>query len=174
MNLRRAQAEDAPRLAKVHVDSWQAAYHGIVPDAYLKGFTYQKRETAFRRALESGEEETYLLEDNDQDVGILTIGQCRDADLDSASIGEIWGIYLSPEYRRHGIGRRLVKEAEDILHDCGCRELILWVLEDNMEARTFYEAMGFHQDGATKLTELGKPLKVVRYAKKLAHDYFEK
>jgi GNAT superfamily N-acetyltransferase len=173
MNLRRAQAEDAPRLAKVHVDSWQAAYHGIVPDAYLKGLTYQKREAVFRRALESDEEETYLVEEDGRDIGILTIGPCRDADLDSAAIGEIWGIYISPEHWRHGIGRRLVKEAEHILHDRGCREVVLWVLEDNMEARYFYEAMGFHQDGATKLTELGKPLKVVRYAKKLADDYLE-
>lgn len=168
MNLRRAIPDDAPRLAKVHVDSWQAAYHGIVPDAYLQGFTYSKREDAFRRALESGAEETYLLEDNDRDVGILTIGPCRDADLDSATIGEIWGIYLSPSYWHKGNGRMLVGDAEKILYDRGCREVVLWVLEDNMEARYFYEAMGYHQDGGTKTTELGKQLTVIRYARKLS------
>jgi GNAT superfamily N-acetyltransferase len=170
MDLLRAQPDDAPRLAKIHVDSWQSAYHGIVPDAYLRGFTYQKREAAFRHAIESGEEETYLLNKDGRDIGILTLGQCRDADLDSATIGEIWGIYISPDHWRHGVGRLLVQEAERLLHTRGCLEIVLWVLERNMEARYFYEAMGYHQDGATKVVELGKPLNVVRYAKKLPSD----
>jgi ribosomal protein S18 acetylase RimI-like enzyme len=50
----------------------------------------------------------------------------------------------------------------------GYREVVLWVLEDNTEARRFYEAMGFHVDGAFKMVELGKPLKAIRYAKAMA------
>ena len=74
MNIRRATANDAPMLAKVHVDSWQVAYRGIVPDSHLERFTYQRREEAFRQALAANLEETYLIEDNDQAIGILTIG----------------------------------------------------------------------------------------------------
>jgi len=173
MNLRRAQAKDAPVLAQVHVDSWRAAYQGLVPDSFLKGFTYKKREQAFQRALESGEEETYVLEGNGDAIGILTVGPSRDEDIDSASIGELWGIYISPRYWRRGIGRMLVQEAERLLRARGCLEIVLWVLEGNTDARYFYEAMGFHQDGASKVVELGKPLNVVRYAKKLPPDIHE-
>ena len=168
MNLRRAKAEDAPRLAKIHVDSWQAAYQGIVPGNYLQGFTVQKREGAFRRAIESGMEETYLLEEEGHAVAILTIGLSLDEDLNTGSIGVIWGIYIAPSHWRHGIGRMLVGEAEKLLLDRGYQEIVLWVLEDNMKARYFYEAMGYHQDGASKIVNLGQPLKVVRYAKKIA------
>ena len=35
VRIRRATPEDAATLAKVHVDSWQVAYQGIVPDAFL-------------------------------------------------------------------------------------------------------------------------------------------
>ncbi len=165
MNIRRAQVNDAPQLARVHVDAWQVAYHGVVPDSFLQGFTYQKREAAFRRALAVNREETYLAEDSANALGILTIGACRDADLDVNSTGEIWGIYIAPTYWRRGIGTRLVHEAARMLQARGYREVVLWVLEDNVEARRFYEAMGFHIDGAFKMVELGKSLKAIRYAK---------
>jgi hypothetical protein len=33
--IRRAGAEDAMRIAIVHVRSWQAAYRGLMPQGYL-------------------------------------------------------------------------------------------------------------------------------------------
>lgn len=165
MNIRRATANDAPMLAKVHVDSWQVAYRGIVPDSFLERFTYQRREEAFRQALTANLEETYLVEDNDHAIGILTIGASRDADLDVNCTGEIWGIYIAPDYWRRGIGTTLVYEAERILQSRGFNQVILWVLEENMDARRFYERMGFCLDGMYRTVELGKPLKAVRYKK---------
>lgn len=170
MNLRRAQVNDVHKLAQVHVDAWQAAYQGIVPDAFLRQFTYQKREQAFRHALEAKLEETYLLEEDDSAIAILTIGPCRDEDLDAKRTGEIWGIYISPSYWRRRIGSNLLDEAERLLKARGLQDIVLWVLEENTAARAFYEAMGFHLDGASKTIVLGNPLKVVRYAKTLNSD----
>jgi ribosomal protein S18 acetylase RimI-like enzyme len=168
LNLRRAQVKDAPTLARVHVDSWRVAYRGLIPDSFIQGFTYQRREDAFRQSLAANAEETYLIEDDDnadQAVGILTIGVCRDADLDASRTGEIWGIYIIPDYWRRGVGTRLVQEAERMLRSRGYRDAVLWVLEGNANARRFYEAMGFRPDGAFKILELGKPLKAIRYHK---------
>lgn len=58
-----------------------------------------------------------------------------------------------------------MKEAERALQSRGCQDIVLWVLEDNAAARQFYEAMGFHLDGESRIVELGKPLTVVRYKK---------
>lgn len=143
MNLRRAQASDAPKLAQVHVASWQAAYRGVVPDAFLQGFTIQRREPAFRQSLEANLEETYLLEDGERAVGILTIGASRDSDLDPNRTSELWGIYITPDYWRQGIGTRLVHEAERMLRARGYQDIVLWVLEGNADARRFYEAMDY-------------------------------
>ncbi len=167
MNIRRATADDAPALARVHVDSWQVAYKGIVPDSHLQRFTVERREEAFRKAIEAGLEETYLAEADGQPIAILTIGPSRDADLDVNCVGELWGIYVTPAYWRHGIGTTLVHEAERMLASRGCTEIVLWVLADNGDARRFYEKMGFCLDGADRLIELGKPLKAVRYIKTL-------
>jgi ribosomal protein S18 acetylase RimI-like enzyme len=167
MNIRRATANDAPVLARVHVDSWQVAYKGIVPDSHLERFTVERREEAFRAAIDAGLEETYLAEDDGQAIGILTIGASRDADLDITRVGEIWGIYITPDYWRRGVGRMLVGEAEHILRSRSYNEVVLWVLADNAAARRFYEKMGFALDGMDKMVDLGSPLKVVRYKKGL-------
>jgi hypothetical protein len=37
MDIRPARMEDVPQIAVVHVRSWQAAYRGLLPQAYLDG-----------------------------------------------------------------------------------------------------------------------------------------
>jgi ribosomal protein S18 acetylase RimI-like enzyme len=167
MNIRRAQESDAPFLAKVHIDAWHAAYRGSVPDSFLQGFTYQSRAERFRQSLATGSEETYLVEENGKVMGFLTLGACRDSDLNVDCTGEIWGIYISPTHWRKGLGKRLLEEAQSLLKSKGYKEAVLWVLEGNQLARRFYEAMGFRLDGGTKEVNLGIPMKAVRYRKAL-------
>jgi ribosomal protein S18 acetylase RimI-like enzyme len=167
MNIRRAQESDAPALAKVHVDSWRAAYRGLVLDSVLQGFTYQGRTERFWQSLAMGSEETYLVEENGDVMGFLILGVCRDPDLNVDCTGEIWGIYISPNHWRKGLGKRLLEEAESMLKSRGYKEAVLWVLEGNQQARRFYEAMGFRLDGGIKDVNLGTPLKAVRYRKAL-------
>jgi ribosomal protein S18 acetylase RimI-like enzyme len=167
MDIRPARVDDAPALARVHVDSWWAAYRGLVPDSYLRRFTYEWREGCFREALATGVEETYVIERSEEIVALLTIGAARDPDLDARRTGEIWGIYISPDHWRRGIGSRLAQEAERILRSRGYERAVLWVLAANQQARRFYEAMGFSFDGQSKDIDWGTVLKAVRYAKVL-------
>ena len=167
MNIRRAQENDAPALARVHVDSWRAAYRGIVPDSFLQGFTYRRREERFRQSLRTNFEETYAIEEDGVIIGFVTLGICRDDDVDPARTGEIWGVYISPVHWRKGVGRHLADYAQAELKSRGYEEATLWVLDENSDARRFYEALGFAPDGATKEVNLGEPLKAVRYRKRL-------
>lgn len=167
VHLRQATPEDAPGLARVHVASWQAAYRGTVPDLFLERFTVETRTERFRQSLAAGAEETYVAEADGQMVGLLTLGGCRDPDLDGHVTGEIWGIYLVPEHWRQGMGTMLCKEGEGMLASRGYAVAVLWVLEANEQARRFYEAMGFQADGVSKEIHLGIPLTAVRYRKEL-------
>lgn len=167
MNIRRAQESDALSLAKVHVDSWHAAYRGLVLDSFLQGFTYQRKTEHFRQFLATNSGETYLVEENGNVMGFLTLGACRDSDLDADRTGEIWGIYISPAHWRKGLGKSLLEKAQSLLKSRGYKEAVLWVLEGNQQARRFYEAMGFRLDGGTKDVNLGTPLEAVRYRKAL-------
>lgn len=40
MKIRKAVLTDAKGIAKVHVDSWRTTYKNIIPDEFLKKFTY--------------------------------------------------------------------------------------------------------------------------------------
>jgi ribosomal protein S18 acetylase RimI-like enzyme len=169
MDIRRATAQDAEQMAKLHVEAWRAAYQGLVPDAFLEGMDYQRRAARFREALFSQAEETYLAEVEGELLGMLTIGGCRDEDIDQAVTGEIWGIYLAQQHWRKGIGRILCDYGENLLSERGYRTATLWVLGGNARARRFYEAMGYTTDGANKVLDLGAPLEVVRYRKELSN-----
>ncbi|MDY6893760.1 MAG: GNAT family N-acetyltransferase [Chloroflexota bacterium] len=167
VNLRRATPDDARALARVHVAAWHEVYRGIVPDSALDGFTVEGRAELFRQFLATDSEETYVAEFKSRILGFLTIGRCRDSDVNHGTTGEIWGMYLSPEYWHKGIGRFLCIQGESMLASRGYTVVILWVLEANDQARRFYEAMGFRPDGATKEVQMGISLTSVRYRKKL-------
>ena len=173
VTIRRATAEDAEALARLHVDAWRMAYRGLVPDSRLDGLDYERRAARFRErlgghGLEAGpsKEETYVAEREGEVLGFVTLGDCRDADVDPARVGEIWGIYLAPRHWRQGAGTCLCRFAERLLASRGCVEVKLWVLAGNSRARRFYEAMGFAADGATKVLDLDAPLKAIRYGKR--------
>jgi GNAT superfamily N-acetyltransferase len=165
--IRAAQTGDAAALARIHIDSWRAAYKGLVPDSHLQGLSYDKREAGFRKAIADSGGSTFVAETGERIAGLMTIGPSRDADLDSTAVAEIWGIYLAPEFWRQGIGRRLVEEAEMMFVAKRYAGAILWVFEGNPQARWFYEAMGFAPDGKSRMLNPGTPLKAIRYRKRL-------
>lgn len=170
IQLRLLSHDDAPIAARIHVDAWRAAYCGLVPDEFLMSMSYANREESFRQAIAAREAEMYLVVNNGLPAGLLTIGACRDADMDACSTGEIWGIYLLPEFWRQGIGTALVDRAEEILSGYGFTQVVLWVFEGNANARRFYEVMGYAVDGAEKSLNPGKILNAIRYRKTLAPD----
>lgn len=56
-----------------------------------------------------------------------------------------WVYYLAaaPDSRRQGIGRMLMRAAEEWLHERGCPKIQLMVRGDNHAARGFYNAIGY-------------------------------
>lgn len=163
INLRRATPADAPVLAEIHVASWRQAYRGIVPDSYLEQFTVESRTKRFGEFLAEDSAETYVALRDSRVVGFLTLGGCRDTDIDQTSVGEIWGIYVSPGFWRRGVGRFLCEQGQNMLASRDFTVATLWVLEANSQARSFYEAMGFQPDGAAKELPFGIPLTAIRY-----------
>lgn len=167
MKIRLTTPDDAQVLAKIHIDSWRAAYRGLVTDAHLSVLDYVQSEERFRQSFSANSEETYVAEGTKEVTGFLTLGPCRDKDVNLDLTGEIWGIYLVPEHWRKGIGSRLCRWGEDQLASRGYSVAILWVFAENAQARRFYEAMGFTQDEATKILKIGKEIEAVRYRKQL-------
>lgn len=164
--IRYANIGDAKTLGEIHSKSWKVAYKGIVPDEILKNITIEKRQAYFEKALtEEWEEDAIIFKDNDA-VGLICIGKCRDVDK-THTCGEIWGIYLLPEYWNMGIGSELINWGINELKKRNYSKVILWVLEENTNARKFYEKVGFKHDGTVKEITIGKKLVEYRYEKSI-------
>jgi RimJ/RimL family protein N-acetyltransferase len=166
-NLRNAMVDDAATMAAIHIDAWQMACRGLVPDSFLAALDHEGAAERFRAFLDSGSAETYIVERNGHAIGHLTVGACRDDDLDSRSVAEIWGIHLAPMFWRRGIGTEVCRRAEEMLKARGAGRIVLWAFEGSDRARRFYGAMGYSPNGATKTIEVGAPLRAVRYSKEL-------
>jgi ribosomal protein S18 acetylase RimI-like enzyme len=151
--LRHAVVADAPEIARLHVRVWQWAYRSQIPDAYLDALdsSLPQRE-AFRHDWLSRSPrsvETWVAEIDGTIAGFADIGPSRDHDASSGT-GELYSIHVDRTLTRRGVGRALLTEALDELRAMGFTEATLWVLDTNTRARSFYEALGWHPDGATK------------------------
>jgi len=170
IKIQNAILEDSRGLGVVHSESWKVAYKGIVPDSFLEKMTVGNSKKRFERALSQGIEKNIVAFEGDQIVGFMCIGKSRDDDSNH-SVGEIWGIYVLPSHWRQGIGTELLLYGLSSLKAEEYSKVTLWVLEDNINARRFYEKHGFKYDGTKKELNLGKELNEIRYVKDLALPY---
>lgn len=57
--------------------------------------------------------------------------------------GWVYYVAVHPEFRRRGIGTRLMKRVESSLTDTGCPKLNLQIRADNAAVQAFYESLGY-------------------------------
>ncbi len=142
--VRIATPEDAPGIARVHVDSWRTTYAGLMPDRILANISLEKRTQNMERILRDPAENsaTFLAEDSGVIVGFVQCGVNRDLQTDAAFAGELYGIYLLKAWQRQGLGRQLVETASRFLLSHEIKSIIVWALASNRSACRFYEALG--------------------------------
>jgi RimJ/RimL family protein N-acetyltransferase len=169
--IRPATLDDVAAIASIHVQSWQGAYRGMMPQEHLDQLDVVRRERRWTRALTStdpSESAPLVAIADEQAVGFASIGPTRDPDADPARTGEVRAIYLLPQAWGQGFGRRLMTAALAQLADLGYQAATLWVLKENARARRFYEAAGFTADGAEQTEDIaGSPIAEVRYRRDL-------
>ena len=167
--IRRATPADAPGIARAHVETWRAAYAGILPAAALDALSVPAGASRWAGLLAVPESRTWVaLRDGDV-VGFATAGPPRDADLDG-SYGEVYAAYVRPAAQRAGLGRALLDTACGWLAETGRDSAALWVLSANAQARAFYATCGWCQDGAEREIDVGGAVAAeARYRINLAH-----
>ena len=149
---------DAEAVARVQVETWQAAYAHALPPEGLAALSVDSRAEVFRRR------PPLVAEAAGEVVGFVAVGASRDAGAD----GELYAIYVHPDHWGQGIGQALIAAGEQRLRELGHGQAILWVLEDNPRARRFYEAAGWSTDGTKRPIEIfGTLVPEIRYAKEL-------
>lgn len=163
MIYRLATLDDIHDLARVHVDTWRSAYASIVPDDYLASLSYANRAERWREILlrTEGTTATWVAEDEGQVVGFASVGPIREGPV--GFDGEMYAIYVHPDYQGQGIGRHLAGLAAAWLRDQGYRSMLVLVLADNQPARRFYEALGGRYVGQGSIVIGGADLREAAY-----------
>jgi GNAT superfamily N-acetyltransferase len=155
VSIRQAVVPDAEALAHLHVDVWDDAYTGLMPQGILddRREKVAERVDTWREIL-GGREPTWLAEDSDGLVGFASTGPARDNDMGETL--ELYALYVRASYWGTGVGYALFEIA------VGDRGAYLWVLADNERAIAFYERQGFRLDGTEDEHDEGRHVRMVR------------
>lgn len=150
--------DDILEISGIYERSWKCAYKGIVPQSFLDRIPEGKW------AMHLGREDMHhlVLEEAGRLIG--TASCCASRWERFKGFGEIVSIYLLPEEIGKGKGALLLRECLRLLAADGFERVMLWVLEDNLPARRFYEKQGFVFSGEHLDDEIGgKPLREAAY-----------
>ena len=136
-----ATDRDADCIAALHAESWRRHYRGAYLDTYLDGDVVSDRQEVWRGRLAQprGNQFTVIARHDDELLGFAH------AVLDE---DPVWGsllenLHIRSDLKRTGIGSRLLSEtARRLLRLRPNGSLHLWVLDQNMTAKAFYDARG--------------------------------
>ncbi len=152
------QSDDRLAISKVYEESWKYAYQGIVPQDYLDSIS----EGHWASHIEQAERKNLVVVQNGLIIGTAGFSKSRMEEMNG--FGEIISLYFLPEYMRKGYGRLLLQAVVGELKKMGFDKVFLWVLEENRNARHFYEKCGFVQTERCLISNIGgKELKEVQY-----------
>lgn len=163
--IRYANEEDADTMALIYSKSFQQAFKGIIPDDFLKErFSYERLKERLYKGIYEGTVTSCIMYEADIPVGMQTF--IKDKERHDSEI-EIGTICLLPEYWGRNIGIEFIGWALTELKRKGYIKVALWVVEENVRARKFYEKVGFEHDGEIRIINPGREIKEYRYTKYL-------
>ena len=154
VELRDATPADAHAIATVIVQSWRAAYRGLLPDDVLAGLSVPDRERLWCDTLIARPPRTRTV--------VATIGRAIvgfaatgpplvPTERTDPTVGDLYALYLNPDLWGRGLGTQLHTAALERLRACGFTQAGLWVLATNERALRFYNHHGWTDTGRTQV-----------------------
>src|SRR5439155_23485896 len=128
--------EDAHGIAQLDIETWRATYAGMLSTAYLVGLSERRREAGWRGVILREPRDVRVAVDSSG--AIVGFGSCGPNRGDRAFTGEVFTLYVAPDWQHRGIGRRLLIALFRRLVAAGRHSAILRVVREN-PARCFYE-----------------------------------
>lgn len=137
--IRAAQPADAGPIARIDVETWRTTYPGMLSDTFLTGLSPRRREPGWAGVIRREPRDVRVAVAADGEIlGFGSCGACRG---EPGFTGEVFTLYVAPDWQNQGIGRRLLLALFSRLVASGRNAVIIWVLRDN-PARFFYQRVG--------------------------------
>lgn len=152
ITIRPATRADARAIARVHVETWRSTYAGMLPDRVMVRMSVEAKAATWREMIARRGPREAILVAAAPGAGVVGFASCGPA----AAVlprpgsgagragpyrGEVYTLYVLPDWQERGIGRRLLCACFRALREAGFDSAFLWVLAAN-PSRFFYEAMG--------------------------------
>ena len=150
ITIRRARKSDATAIGRVYVETWQATYAlACCPNSMLVRMSDVRQTAWWLRAIDDSRGiARHLFVADDEDMGVTGFGSCgpvreipEGLDGTETRVGEVYTLYVEPDFQNQGMGRRLLDAMFRQLQADGCDTVILWMLANN-PSRFFYEGLG--------------------------------
>ncbi len=186
VRVRDAVPEDAVRIGAIRTATWRAAYRGLLPQDHLDELDPDADAASWRSRLPARPPHHVLVAERGGSVaGVVGFAACgpypapQAADGGSqgdgtaatdgrdSTEGALYALYVEPAAWGAGAGRALIEAVHARLAAGGARRAVLWVLEGNRRARTFYERHEWVADGEQTDVIGGATVVEVRYARQL-------
>ena len=141
--IRKAELEDLKEIQKLNYKLFELEYNNFDPALNMEWTFSKTGEDYFKDLIEKGT--VWLVVDNDKVIGYLAGSIDGKPAYATKSLAELDNFYIEEEYRRQGIGKRLVEELKKYCKTKGIEEIIVTASAKNMNAREFYQNNGFDE-----------------------------
>mgnify|MGYP001559127747 FL=1 len=152
--IRKAESQDNESITSIAITCWKDAYKDIFPKDLLDNLSLEDRLKQRLSWFNLPNRYSIVAMIQNTIIGFCDYGESRRPQF---SPGEIYSLYVLPEYKGHGIGKTLSLKAMRHLQEVNLTPFIVTTLEVNFPARKFYEKLGFEVTGQI-ITEVGDKL----------------
>jgi GNAT superfamily N-acetyltransferase len=161
--VRRATQADVPEITRIHRETWQTAYHELLPPDALETLDPAEAADAWSEAVTSGH--VWLATEGTWTVGFCVAGQAPEPEIadadgtpppDAATTVLIGTLLVEPRWGRRQHGTRLLTAALQDLAVTGATRAVTWALDRDHATLGFYRKQGWEPDGTLRTLDAGE------------------
>ena len=155
VRVREATRDDARAISRIRVETWRAAYAGLIAQEVLDQLDVEseseRRAVSWIRRHADPRVRDLIAERDGTPIGWAAAGPSDDRERPHD--GQLYALYALPSEWSRGVGHALLVAAEEVLRGAGFRHAHLWVLEGIDRAAAFYERHSWREDGGVMVDE---------------------
>ena len=139
--IRKANIDDLKCVQELNYKLFDLEYNNFDSALNMEWTFSEKGEKYFKKLIENGT--VWVAEDNNKVIGYLAGSIIGNSSCMTKTLAKLDNFYIDKEYRRKGIGKKLIEELKKYCVSQDIEELKVTANYENVNAREFYKSNGF-------------------------------